>query len=104
MIRNLLKRSDREVLIAADEDEALDLAGSAEIHLLLTEVAPALDGRSLAKRLRARVPGLPVLFVTGWFDHPDFAELQEQAIVKEPFSREQLIQAIDAVLRGHPRP
>jgi DNA-binding response OmpR family regulator len=104
LIRNLLERSDREVLIAADESEALDLAGSAEIDLLLTEVAPYLDGRSLAKRLRARVPGLRVLFVTGWFDHPDFAELQEEAVVKEPFSREQLIRAIDAVLRGHPRP
>jgi two-component system cell cycle sensor histidine kinase/response regulator CckA len=100
LIRNLLERSERDVLIAAGEDEAFDLARSAEIDLLLTEVAPSLDGRSLAERLRASVPGLRVLYVTGWFDHPDFAELQEEALVKEPFSRDQLIRAIDAVLRA----
>jgi two-component system cell cycle sensor histidine kinase/response regulator CckA len=98
LIRNLLERSQRDVVIAADEDEAVELARSAQIDLLLTEVAPSLDGRSLAERLRASVPELPVLYVTGWFDHPDFAELQEETLVKEPFSRDQLIRAIDAVL------
>jgi DNA-binding response OmpR family regulator len=103
LIRDMLERSDCHVLVAADEAQALAVAGSAEIDLLLTEVAPLVDGRSIAERLRVRRPGLPVLYITAWFDHPDFAELKGEPIVREPFSPAELTRAIDAVLRSDPR-
>src|SRR5438094_270726 len=102
LLRHMLEGPDCHVLVAADEDQAFELASSAEIDLLLTEVAPSVDGRSIAERLRVRRPGLPVLYITAWFDHPNFAELKTEPIVKEPFSRAELTRAIDAVLRGDP--
>jgi DNA-binding response OmpR family regulator len=103
LVRDVLQRSDCHVLVAADEAQAVVVAGSTEIDLLLTGVAPSLDGRSIAERLRVRRPGLPVLYITAWFDHPDFAELKGEPIVKEPFSPAELTRAIDAVLGGDPR-
>ena len=100
LIRHILVRSEHRVLIAADEAHASRLARSGEIDVLLVEVAPAVDGRSIAERIRAAAPGLPVLFVTGWFDHPHFAGLEDEPIVKAPFSRKELARAIDAVVRG----
>jgi len=88
-----------DVLVAADEDEALAIASSVEVDLLLTELglptdeeARSVDGRSLAGRL-----GSPALYITSWFDHPDFIRLDGERIVKEPFSRDDLMRAIDAV-------
>ncbi len=104
LIREMLKRSDWDVLVAAHAAEAMDVASSAEIDLLLTEVAPSVDGRFIADLLRVRTPGLPVLYITGWFDHPDFAQLKGETVMREPFSRDELTRAIDAVLHGDPTP
>jgi PAS domain S-box-containing protein len=57
------------VLEARDAEEALRLAGrhAGPLHLLVTDVVmPGLDGRQLADRLAAQVPGLRVLFVSGY--------------------------------------
>jgi DNA-binding response OmpR family regulator len=98
LIRRMLERSDHHVILAADEAEALDRASSAPIDVLLIEVAPSMDGRSVAAALRVHTPGLPVVYISGWFDHPDFAGMKGGSILKEPFSRQELTRAIDAVL------
>jgi DNA-binding response OmpR family regulator len=99
LLRHMLERAGFHVLTAADEAEAWTVAGTAAIDLLLCEVGPGIRGRSIVDRLRARKPGLPVLFLTGWFDHPSFAELNGEAILKKPFSREQLIHAVENVFQ-----
>jgi CheY-like chemotaxis protein len=66
LIRRMLERSDHEVIVAADEAEALHRASSAQLDAVLIEVAPSMDGRSVAEALRARTPGLPVVYVSGW--------------------------------------
>ena len=100
LISEILSQSSRNVVSAGDKAYALDVAHSTEIDLLLVELAPWADGRSLAERLRARMPALPVLYVTGWFDHPSFMPQDGEMVLKEPFSRDQLLRAIDDVLKG----
>jgi hypothetical protein len=39
-----------------------------------------------------------VVYVRGWFDHPDFAGMKGGSILKEPFSRDELVRAIDAAV------
>jgi DNA-binding response OmpR family regulator len=70
LIRRMLERSDHEVIVAADEAEALHRASSAQLDAVLIEVAPSMDGRSVAEALRARTPGLPVVYVSGWVRSP----------------------------------
>jgi DNA-binding response OmpR family regulator len=98
LIRSMLERSDHQVISAADEAEAVNHASSTQIDVVLIEVAPSMDGRSVAAALRVQTPGLPVVYISCWFDHPDFVGLKGESILKAPFSREELARAIDAAV------
>ena len=100
LVKRILEGPECHVLGAANAREAFDVVSSSEIALLLTELAPSFDGRSIAERLRSSKPGLPVLYFTDWYGHPDFMELQGEKILKKPFTRDELTDAIAAVLRG----
>jgi len=57
------------VLTAAGGAEALEVAEreAASLRLVVTDVVmPGLDGRSLAEALAQRLPGVRVLFVSGY--------------------------------------
>jgi CheY-like chemotaxis protein len=64
----MLRELGYRVLEAADGDGALRLlAGDATIHLLLTDVVmPGMSGSELADRARRLLPGLKVLFTSGY--------------------------------------
>jgi len=73
MVRDLLRRMLPElgyealIVRSIDECQALLESRRSKIHLLLTDVVmPGLNGRELYERLRARVPGLKVLFMSGY--------------------------------------
>jgi FixJ family two-component response regulator len=62
---------------------------------------PGRSGQELADELRARRPGLPVVFVSGYTeDHvvEDARRDGATAFVEKPFSAEELLQAVRAVL------
>jgi len=62
-----LERHGYRVLGATSGEQALALAATEPVDLLVTDVImPGIDGPQLATRLRARWPGLPVLFVSGY--------------------------------------
>jgi CheY-like chemotaxis protein len=66
-----LKKLGYKVHSASRPDEALALAQSfpEPIHLLLTDVVmPGMTGRDLADRMVKLLPGLPVLFMSGYTD------------------------------------
>lgn len=67
-IEDLLIASGYAVLVAADGQEALEVAGRGEsFDLLLTDLRmPRLGGRELIQRLRAARPDLPVVVMTGY--------------------------------------
>ncbi|AWK89240.1 hybrid sensor histidine kinase/response regulator (plasmid) [Azospirillum thermophilum] len=55
-----------EVIEAGDAEEALSLAETEAVDLLMTDLTlPGLSGGELADRLRQRIPGLPVIFASG---------------------------------------
>ena len=98
LVGHMLEGSRYRVLLAAGVAQAIAAQGSTEIDLLVTEVAPSVDGFAIAEQLRACTPGLPVLYIGGWFDHPRYAELKQETVVSQPFSRSELMHAIDSVL------
>jgi DNA-binding response OmpR family regulator len=97
LVRHMLQAPDRCILVAAHAAEAADVAGASELDLLVTELESPIDGRVLAERFRARRPDLPVVYVGG---HPDSAEPREETILRTPFTREELADAVRCVLRG----
>ena len=72
LITHMLARSGFDALGAADEADALAVAGGADIDLLVIEVAPSFDGRSIVDHLGGQDHGVPVVYVSAWFDHQWF--------------------------------
>jgi signal transduction histidine kinase/CheY-like chemotaxis protein len=69
LLREVLSRQGYAVLEARDGRAALALATgyAGPIHLLVTDcVLPHVAGRELARRLKARSPGLKVLYMSGY--------------------------------------
>jgi two-component system cell cycle sensor histidine kinase/response regulator CckA len=86
---------------APDGVEALAAFGD-EVDVLVTDVVmPGISGQELADELRARRPGLPVVFVSGYTeDHvvEDARRDGATAFVEKPFSADELLRAVRTVL------
>jgi signal transduction histidine kinase len=91
-------------LEAADGRSALALPeGQKPDVVLLDFVMPGLNGAEVAKRLRARWPGLRVVFMTGYAsaDELDAALGPEATVLRKPYGYDDLYRAMADVL-GEP--
>jgi PAS domain S-box-containing protein len=93
------------VLAAAHPEEALDLvARGTRLDLLLTDVVmPGIGGRELARRIEASVPGLKVLYASGYtadaiLRHGILAD--GLAFLQKPFTADVLALKVREVLEG----
>jgi len=92
------------VLQAADGAEALRVleAHPQPLDLLVTDVVmPNMDGRELADRLRARIPGLKVLFLSGYMDDALLRQgvfEAHETLLQKPFTPASLAQRVCDVL------
>lgn len=67
------------------------------VDLLLTDIRmPFIDGRALIDALRARRPTLKVLAFSGYPGHA----LMDVEFLAKPFTRDELLDAVRAVLEG----
>jgi PAS domain S-box-containing protein len=99
----ILRRDGYAVSAADSARAALDLvlSGGLRPELLVVDVVlPRLGGIELARSLDAVVPGLAVLYVTGYADDLDLGELEEvgASLVAKPFAPEELARRVRAVL------
>jgi signal transduction histidine kinase/DNA-binding response OmpR family regulator len=88
---------------AADGQEALELfeRHAEHIDVVVTDVVmPNVSGPSLVGALRARKPGVRVLFVSGYTDQLDLADDPLAAHVAKPVTRSVLLTHV-ATLMGH---
>jgi PAS domain S-box-containing protein len=98
-----------EVISAASGQQALGLQRRmpGRLDLLLTDlVMPEMSGIELAKILQARMPGLPVLYMTGYIDS-NSASLEgvvaDENLLLKPFTPMQLLQRVQRLLLRAPR-
>ncbi|MEJ7566874.1 MAG: ATP-binding protein [Gaiellaceae bacterium] len=101
--RAALEGSGYRVLEAADGQAALELCGEIEetIDLVLTDVVmPRMGGRELADRLRALLPGLRVIFTSGYIDDATLREdlVEGGTFLRKPFSVAELTSLVRSVL------
>ena len=101
LTERILGDSGYVVRSAADGTEALTHYGD-DVDVLVSDIVmPGLSGQELADELRSRRPGLPVVFVSGYTeDHvvEDARRDGATAFVEKPFSGQELLQAVRAVL------
>ena len=102
--RRLLERHGYTVVEARHGVEALRVVEEAAVHfdLVLTDVVmPEMGGRELVERLRARSPGLKVLFMSGYSERAISADgtmPPGTGFVEKPFTVEQLLRRLRKVL------
>ena len=92
------------MLLAADGAEALRILDTHRqpLDLLVTDVVmPNMDGRELADRLRARMPHLKVLFLSGYMDDALLRRgvfEANETLLQKPFTPHTLAQRVCEVL------
>ena len=102
----ILTRNGFAVLSAADgeEAEALIAQHHDEIRLAVIDVLmPKRNGRQVYESLRARHPGIPVLFCSGYSAEmlpPEIAPTAGVALIRKPYTAEQLIVQVHRLLNA----
>ncbi|HEV3001313.1 MAG TPA: PAS domain S-box protein [Solirubrobacteraceae bacterium] len=107
LARRCLERAGYRVDEAADGREALARARDGAPDLVLTDVVmPRMSGATLAGELRARLPAVRVLYVSG---HPQ-EMLEEHGVaardrlLRKPFTDAELLDAVGRALTAEPPP
>jgi two-component system, cell cycle sensor histidine kinase and response regulator CckA len=95
VIRLALERAGYTVIEAASPSRALELArADAHIDLLVTDVVmPEMDAFELVDRMTSRLPGLRILYTSGYTD-----ATAEGPFIHKPFTPAQLVAKVGAVL------
>ncbi len=101
--REALRMHGYSVLEAGNGRDALDVfAGHAyQVDVVVTDVVmPQLSGVDLIEKLRAKVPNLKVLFISGYTDRTDDIERSGFRLLQKPFTPEQLVKAVGETIRN----
>jgi signal transduction histidine kinase/CheY-like chemotaxis protein len=103
----VLRQAGGEVLEASGAAEAMQVAGAHQgpIDLLLTDVTmPGGDGFTVARHLRGSRPQLAVAYMSGYVEqvlHGNYADVTDGALLRKPFTPEDLLAHVTRVLTQH---
>ena len=102
-----LKAAGYQVLTAVDGEDGLDIGHkfAEEIDVLVTDVVmPRMRGPELAKRLKRLLPGLKVVYISGYTEELGEGQniLKGASFLQKPFSRDALLRKIHDTLKGKP--
>ena len=97
VVQAILSREGYRVLDASDPWEALGVAETHPIGLLLTDVSmPRMNGYELAMRIESLRPDAKVLFMSAYAEHGML--IQKPKFIAKPFSVEDMVKAVSDVL------
>jgi CheY-like chemotaxis protein len=101
----VLQKAGYEVLTARSGKEALNVAGSQAVDLVLSDhLMPGMTGVELAQEVKAQHPKLPVVLISGVNDIPPGATAAD-AFLSKVEGPDRLCEQIAAILnRGNGRP
>ena len=110
LARRMLERAGYRVLDAATgpDAEAIFAGHPGSIDLLVTDVVmPGMSGPDLFRRLAVAQPGLKVVYISGYATEAMVRQLKldrGQPHVQKPFTADQLVSHVRAVIDGLPSP
>jgi two-component system, cell cycle sensor histidine kinase and response regulator CckA len=104
LAKRVLSQAGYDVAVAINAEQAMltPWAQGGRIDLLLTDVVmPGLPGTDLADALRARQPGLRVLYMSGYFDEASIhGSVPRDALLNKPFTANTLLSRVRNALDG----
>jgi signal transduction histidine kinase len=99
-----LRELGYEVSEVGSGGAALALLEHSDVDLLIVDLAmPGMSGAELARRVHAKNPDLPLLFVTGFADRGLLDGVNEADVVGKPFAPNELADRARAALTQPPR-
>ncbi|EME69560.1 CheY-like receiver [Paramagnetospirillum caucaseum] len=105
LVSTILERAGHEVVAVTDGKACLNRLQDGDIDLVVTDVfMPALDGFQLMAAIRDRNTHLPVIGMTGGMrghviPFTDImARLGARSVLTKPFSREELLAAVQSAM------
>jgi len=107
LVCRVLESQGYRVLLAGSGQEALERVRGSEVRpsLLLTDlVLPGLGGEEVARLLRAELPGLKVLLMSGYSDRTPATGPGSPRLLAKPFTPAGLALAVRAALDTPPAP
>jgi len=99
-LTDFLSKKKYDVVSASDGLDGLKLLETEQqgFDLVITDlVMPNISGVGLISIIKKKFPGLPVIAITGWGEHPEALATEAQAnrVLKKPFDLSEL----DTVIR-----
>jgi DNA-binding response OmpR family regulator len=103
MLKDYLIKKGYEVFSASDGLESLKLFETEEpgFDLVITDlVMPNISGVGLIAIIKKKFPGLPVIAITGWGEHPEAlaTEVQADQVLEKPFDLSALEKSLKKLL------
>ena len=107
MVREHLILQGYRVITACSGDEALQKSAETErVDILLTDIMmPRMNGIELAKKFASLLPGVKILFMSGYLSDPVRDEelpLEKYPVLEKPFSLDRLKSEFARVLANQP--
>ncbi len=97
-----LTRAGYTVVTASQGEEGLERFGQMDkVDLIISDVVmPGMDGPSMVRAMRAKRPGLPILFMSGYAEEQlrQSIDIDDVAFLPKPFSVAQLTEATSMAL------
>ena len=99
LVGDILSSAGYPVLHAGDPWEALGVAETQPIGLLLTDVSmPRMNGYELAMRIESLRPDTKVLFMSAYAEHAVL--IGRPKFIAKPFTVDDVVKAVDEALKG----
>ena len=103
LLKNYLNAKDYETTLTRNGVEALEAFLNTPFHICILDIMmPEMDGISLAKEIRLSNQEIPIIFLTAKNQQEDIIEgfvLGADDYITKPFSMEELLYRIEAILR-----
>ena len=100
LLRMVLRTADYHVSTAVNGIDALDVADREHLDLIVLDMRmPVLDGPGFFRQLRARGNTTPVLVTSSFGARTAQQELGAEGAIEKPFDPEDLLEAVDNLLR-----
>ena len=104
LCKRVLEKAGYSVLIAADGLQAVDIALSQRPTMILMDVAmPGIDGLEAMRRIKADVPGMPIVIASAHSmssDRERFLAAGADDVLSKPFRLADLIAIVDGLVRA----
>ena len=103
LLRNYLAAKNYETTLFTNGIQALESFNNKSFDLCILDIMmPEMDGLALAKEIRSSSPGMPIIFLTAKNQQDDIIEGFRSGAddyITKPFSMEELIYRIEAIIR-----